>query len=63
MAYFGSSWNEETSSYEYYGTKDDITKEDVMLYLKEHPDLMDEIIIVLRKEKIKKIKIKNGKKI
>ena len=54
MSFFGSSWNEEVDYNDINKSK--ITKDDVIVYLKGHPELLDELILLMRKEKVKKIK-------
>lgn len=54
MAFFSSRWNEEVDYN--YNNKSIITKDDVIVYLKGHPELLDELILLMRKEKVKKIK-------
>lgn len=54
MSFFSSRWNEEVDYN--YNNKSQITKDDVIVYLKGHPELLDELILLMRKEKVKKIK-------
>ena len=60
MAFFGSSWNEDI--YSYKSEEREITKDDVIKFLKKHPEVLDEVIVMSRNLKINKIK-KNGNKI
>ena len=59
MAFIGSIWEDEQREYynnQNYNNSTEITKDDVIEYLKKHPELLDEIILLMRKEKIKKIR-------
>lgn len=59
MSFIGSIWEDELREYynnENYNNSTEITKDDVIDYLKKHPELLDEIILLMRKEKIKKIR-------
>lgn len=59
MSFIGSIWEDEQREYynnQNYNNSTEITKDDVIEYLKKHPELLDEIILLMRKEKIKKIR-------
>ena len=59
MAFIESIWEDEQREYynnQNYNNSTEITKDDVIEYLKKHPELLDEIILLMRKEKIKKIR-------
>lgn len=59
MAFIESIWVDEQREYynnQNYNNSTEITKDDVIEYLKKHPELLDEIILLMRKEKVKKIK-------
>ena len=43
MSFFSSRWNEEVDYN--YNNKSIITKDDVIVYLKGHPELLDELIL------------------